>query len=275
MPGSGDGSGTPLSARNPKVQHVRRLARRRTSRAEAGEYLVDGPTLVTEALEAGVPLRTVLLDVAAPAHVTAVAARAQQAGADLHHVTADVLARAADVVHPQGLVAVAAGRPRTIDELLGGHLAEAVVLVDVADPGNVGTIVRTAEAAGAAAVVLVGDCADPLSPKAVRAAAGSAFRVPLAVERDRRTAIGELRSAGLRLVGAVLAGGVPYTEVDLDGDVAVVLGSEAHGLPPDVEELLDERACVPMRGAVESLNVAVVAALLCFELARRGTESRG
>jgi TrmH family RNA methyltransferase len=144
-----------------------------------------------------------------------------------------------------------------------------VVLVDVADPGNAGTLVRTAEAAGAGAVVCCGATADPFAPKAVRAAAGSAFRLPVIVELDPVAALQVLGSGGLARVGLAAGAAEPYDAVDLTRPTAIVLGNEAHGLPDVVTTALDRLLSIPMAGDTESLNVAAAGAIVCFEVARQ------
>jgi RNA methyltransferase, TrmH family len=264
------GSDAPLSARNPSVQHVRRLARRRASRAEHGQFVIEGPILVGEALTSGCDLKTVFL--ASDARRTDDLDRVCQAlvdsGITVRSLAPGVLERAGDASTPQGIIAVARGRAVRFDDFLaGGPRGLVIVLADVADPGNAGTLVRTAEATGATAVLFAGTTVDPLSPKVLRAAAGSAFRVPLvsASERD----IEHLKEQGFALVGTVPSGGSDYSATTFAVDTALLLGSEAHGLAPPLVQRLDQRVTIPMAGAVESLNVAVAGSLVCFEYARQ------
>ena len=145
-----------------------------------------------------------------------------------------------------------------------------LVLVDVFDPGNVGTIIRTAEACAACCVVVAGG-ADPWAPKAVRASAGSVLRVPVVQSPDARSALGALRAAGARIVAADAHEGDPHDSGVLatgTGPVALVLGSESHGLDRSLDELADSRVRIPMAGGAESLNVAMAATLLAFEYRR-------
>lgn len=272
------GTDAPLSARNPDVQHVRRLARRRTARSESGQYLIEGPTLVEEAVEAGVPIVAAYVaddaDTGTGTELSRAVDRLDDAGVTVRRLAAGVLEKVSDTVHPQGLVAVAAGRALTLDELLVRSPSGLVLaLAGVSDPGNAGTLVRTAEATGAAAVVFLGSSVDPLSPKVVRASAGSTFRMSIVHERDPQR-VEQLRERGFRLVGTTPAGGVHYADAALDGDVVLLLGNEAHGLGPGLAERLDEQVVIPMEGRVESLNVAVAGALLCFEHVRRRSSSK-
>lgn len=233
--------------------------------------IVEGPRLLAEALAASVVVREVY---------------AEQAdawpGATL--VRPGTLARSGDVQTSQGVLAVVDAPPL---ELGGpsaprglarrGGLADrgrraplVVVLVDVADPGNAGTVLRSAEAAGAAAVLFAGRGVDPTSPKVVRAAAGALFRVPVAVTADVAEALAWLDDNGLRSWATVVDGGEDLYTASFDGPTAVLFGSEAHGLPASVLEHPGMgRLSIPMAGATESLNVAMAVTVTAFELWRR------
>ncbi len=265
----------PLSARNPHISTLRRLARRRSARAEAGALLVEGPTLLGEALDAGADVWEVVVEQGAAGGLWAVAERAEAAGAVVRPVADGVVARIATTETPPPLVAVVAAPAWGLDDTVGrADRGPVVVLVDVADPGNAGTIVRSAAAAGAAGVVLAGGV-DPTNPKVVRAAAGALFRLPVVVsDADASTLCGELQQRGLRTVGAVARGGAAPEDVGLDGPVAVVFGNEAHGLPPEVRSGLDAEVTVPMAGDTESLNVAMATTVVLFEAARQRRAQR-
>jgi TrmH family RNA methyltransferase len=265
---------TPLSLRNPRVQRLRRLATRRSDRVAEGAYLVEGPVLVRDAIEAGVTLESAYVEERAGSpSIDDAVARLDDAGVAVFDVADGVLARLGAAVTPQGIAAVARLRVAPLDE--AATTPEILVLVDVADPGNAGTLLRTAEAAGFGSVVFAGSSVDPFGPKAVRASAGSVFRVPVAVEPDAVTALDVIGAAGHRRVAATMGEGRPWHEADLAPPVAVVLGGEAHGLPPAVTARIDDRVHLPMAGRVESLNVAVTGAVILFEAARRRTEPIG
>lgn len=230
--------------------------------------MVDGPTLVAEALEAGVPLAHVF---AAPGADRSLLARAERAGAAIHPVTADVLARATDAVTPNGVAAIARRLEVPVAEAVRvaatGPLA--LVLAGVSDPGNAGTLVRAAEAAGAVAVLFCAGSVDPTNPKCVRAAAGSLFHLPVAIGGEATEVLEQLRAAGVQTAATVVRDGLPYDETDLRGPLALVLGPEAHGLPPAVVDAVDLRLTIPMAGRAESLNVAMAGAVVCFESLRQ------
>lgn len=235
--------------------------------------VIEGPTLVREALEAGLDLQEAFVVADTDA---ALVADLERAGADVRLVSDDVLARAVDTVTPQG-VAVVARRPEVP---LADALAAAttgpltVVLVDVGDPGNAGTLLRAAEAAGAAAVLFCGTSVDPCNPKCVRASAGALFHVPVSGGGESVAVLEQLAAAGISRAATVVRGGTPYDDTDLTGPIAIVLGSEAHGLPADVLELVDVRLTIPMAGRAESLNVAMAGSVLCFESLRQRRAAR-
>jgi TrmH family RNA methyltransferase len=193
------------------------------------------------------------------------------AGLAVQRLATGVLERIADTVTPQPVLALAR---RTV--LPSSDVPDVdffVVVVDVQDPGNAGTIMRSAEAAGAGAVLFTGASADPLSPKTVRASAGSVFLVPVVDGGEPSAMLDQLGGRGVRRFGAA-SDGDPCDRVDLTGRVALVVGNEAHGLPEGLP--LDGRVSVPMTVRSESLNVAMATSILCYEVGRqRRGGSRG
>jgi RNA methyltransferase, TrmH family len=230
---------------------------------EAGQFVIDGPTLVAEALDAGVDVLEVYAEPGAPAEVVA-AARA--AGVVVRDVDAGALAKATSPVTPQPLAALAGLPDEPDDDVLAGLV---LVLVGVADPGNAGTLLRVAEAAGASAVVSCADAVDLWNPKCVRASAGALFRVPVLAAGDAADAVARLRGAGMTVLATTLGDATSLDDVDLTGSVAVLLGNEAHGLPADVVAGADVAVRLPMAGRVESLNVAMTGTVVAFEAARQ------
>ncbi|HET9601973.1 MAG TPA: RNA methyltransferase [Acidimicrobiales bacterium] len=172
-----------------------------------------------------------------------------------------VLERVATTDTPQPLLAVVEYRPRERQELTDAGFV--VAAAGLADPGNLGTVLRTAEAAGVDAVVLTPDTVDATNPKVVRASAGALFHVPLVDQVE----LGELRALGLRVLGTSSRAGTPYTETDFTGRVAIAVGNEARGLPDDAP--VDGWVTIPHAGRAESLNAAMAAAVVCFEAARQ------
>jgi RNA methyltransferase, TrmH family len=258
-----------LSARNPRLAELRRLSGRRSARAAAGRFVIDGPRLVTEALAAGVVLHEVFVPVGAVDDplVVALLAALDRARIPVDLVPTEAFAGLSSTESPQPALAVATPPRHELAAVLDTDAL--LVLVDVADPGNAGTLVRVAEAAGLGGVVACGQAVDWWNPKVVRAAAGSLFRVPVATADDTGAVLDALRARGIATLATVVDDAVPYTDVDWCAPVAVVLGSEAHGLAPEVVARATGRIHIPMLGSVESLNVAMAGAVCAFELARR------
>lgn len=263
---------TLLSARNERVQRVRRLARRRRDRAEERAFVIEGPHAVEAALDAPLGLDEVFYEHGVD---PALVARARATAAHVFEVSPGTLARVTDAVTPQPVVAVATWCDVPLGDVIAAVVAAdgparpVLVLHDLRDPGNVGTLLRTAEAAGVAGVVLGGTSVDVFNPKCVRASAGALFHLPVAVMVDGVEALDQLRGAGIRLIGTSATATTPYDECAFNGGVALVLGNEAHGLAPEMGAAMDEMVAIPIEGRAESLNVAAAGAVLCFEVARR------
>jgi TrmH family RNA methyltransferase len=195
----------------------------------------------------------------------------RDSGARLSPVTDEALGTLADTVNPQGLVAVC--RHVDVDlDTVPAHVRLVAVLVEVRDPGNAGTVLRTADAAGATAVVFAGASVDPYNPKCVRASAGSLFHVALVRAGDAAAVLARLRAAGLRVLAADAHGSADLDDLADAGALAAptawLFGSEAHGLPDVLAEAADARVRVPIHGRAESLNLAAAAAVCLYASAR-------
>ncbi len=238
-----------LAFTNPKVQRLRRLLGRRSWRSEEGAFVVEGAVLIAEAVDAG---WTIEAEFVAPGS-------AAISDGPVFELADGVLERVASTERPQPNLAVV-GIPETTVSL---PTASFVVVADqLADPGNLGTILRSAEAAGVEAVVLTPGSVDRFNPKVVRASAGAVFHVPVVVATFE-----DLRAAGLRLIGTSSHQGDRHTVADWSGRVALVLGNESHGLPDDAT--VDQWVRIEHQGRAESLNVAMAATVLVFEASRQ------
>ena len=256
----------PLSPRNAEVARLRALARDRRARHEAGRFVVEGPKLVAEALASAVPVYDVYVaDGWDPPPSLAVAI--DDADIDVTVVSERGIERMASTTSPQPIVAEALMQPSSYDDLPAS--ASVLVGVDLNDPGNVGTLARSAVAAGFDAVVCLGDTADPYAPKVIRAAAGALFKVPVIIDRNPLDGLQQLGRRGITRFGTRMVGATPCDEADLSGSLALVLGSEAHGLGADQEAEIDGWLSVPMPGETESLNVAMAGTILTYEVARQ------
>lgn len=237
--------------------------------------MVEGPALVRSALDAGVVLEACYADPEAGQSPDARSAldQARLAGVRVLPLGPGVLARVSDTVSPQPVLAVARFEAADQQVLAGADLV--VVLVDVRDPGNVGTILRTADAAGAAVVVACRGSVDVYNPKVVRASAGSLFHVPVWAGPEPADALDALEAHGVRTVATVRAGATDYLDVDWAMPTALCFGNEPAGLPAEVVARADVVATIPMAGGAESLNVATACAVLCFEVLRQRRRPSG
>ena len=226
--------------------------------------MVEGPTLVGDALDAGVELECLFVASGAPSSVVP---RAVASGVPVFDLAPGVLERVAGTVTPQPVLAIARAVDVDLDALAGASLV--VVCVDIRDPGNLGTVLRTAEASGVGGIICCDGSVDVYNPKCVRASAGSLFHTRIVARGDPLKVLATLGEWGLRRLGTRPQGGEPYHRADLAGPTALVLGNEAHGLPPSASEALDGWLTIPMAGRAESLNVGMAAAVLCFEAARQ------
>lgn len=267
--GPGTPAGVPgLTVRSARVRHARRLGRR-AFRATAGQFLAEGPQAVREALAESDVVFEVFATVDAEGRHGELREDARAAGIAWHTVDDAVLAEVADAVTPQGVVAVCHDVVRGLDAL---PTSPRLVLVchEIRDPGNVGAVIRCADAAGADAVVLTGDCVDPQNPKAVRASAGSLFHLPVVVHREHDEVVHRLRADGVRLFATTGSGSLDLFDegLDLASPTAWILGNEAQGLPEDVVATSDEAVAVPILGRAESLNLATAAAVCLYASAK-------
>lgn len=255
----------PLAAGNARVKEARKLSRR-SERFERRLFLADGPRAVEGALEVPGCVVEVFATVAATEQYADLAAAAPS----WTLVEDRALASLSDAVNPAGVVALCRFLDRPVAHVLDRAPRLVGLCADIRDPGNAGTVVRCADAAGADAVVFTGRSVDFYNPKTVRASVGSLFHLPVAVEPDPAAAVRAAQAAGLVVLAADGAG-----EVDLDeaGDLlarptAWLFGNEAWGLPDDLAALADHRVRIPIHGRAESLNLSTAAALCLYASAR-------
>ena len=261
------------SIRSPRVKAARQLGKR-ALRQRTRAFLAEGPQAVGEALAAGDVVSQLFITATAQARYGELASRAAGQGAEVHPVSGEVMAELAQTVTPQGVLAVC----RFVDVPLAAvteastALQLVVILANVRDPGNAGTVLRTADAAGADAVLFAGSSVDPYNSKCVRASAGSLFHLPVVTGTPVPEAVQALRTAGLQVLAA--DGGASTTLDDLDAAGTLgrgtgwLFGNEAWGLPAEVRALADGIVAVPIYGRAESLNLAAAAAVCLYSSAR-------
>ncbi len=271
-----------------RLADLQRLARQASHRRQTGLFLIEGAVLTDEAIRAGLKLREIWVEEPrADQDDLAVAAAAEADGATRESVRPGTLAKVKASVTPPPVLAVAeipvvavapdAGAAAPTDTTRPPIAAPDntpaadfnLAAVDLSDPSNAGALLRCAEGAGAGQVVFAGNCVDCWGPKAVRASAGSVFRVRPRREPD---AAGYLRSqtdAGRQVIATAASRGQPYDQVDFTLPSTIVVGNETHGLPDSAAEHISNWMHIPLAGAVESLNVATAAAVVCFEARRQ------
>ena len=259
------------SLRSPRVKAARQLAKR-AFRQRARSFLAEGPQSVGAALESGAEITELFVTAPAASRHGGLVAAADRRGAPVHQVSGEVMAELAQTVTPQGLLAVCRFIDIPVSRLAAARPGLVVILANVRDPGNAGTVLRTADAAGADGVVFAGASVDPYNGKCVRAAAGSLFHLPVVAGAPLDAAISALRGAGLAILAADGGGPArlddPALAARLAGPAAWLFGNEAWGLPADLLALADEAVAVPIYGQAESLNLAAAAAVCLYASAR-------
>jgi TrmH family RNA methyltransferase len=203
----------------------------------------------------------------------AIAVQASEAGAHVHEVGPAVLRSLSDTVTSQGAVAVVSVQTVSLADLASPDLV--VVLGEVRDPGNAGTLARSALAAGASGAVFVTGTVDPFGPKTIRASAGSIFHLPVVTSVALDEALNELRGSGLQVLGTEARADKSIYETDLRAPTAMIVGNEGWGLPQGARELVDEIVSIPMRGPVESINAGIAGSVMLFEAARQRSRVGG
>lgn len=243
------------SLKNPKVQTWKSLKDRK-GRKETGCFLVEGRKMVEEALSSSFPVEAVLVDEKRAGEFSL------PESLSVYGLPEHVLAAVCDTKTPQGIAAVVR---LTENAALGKRI---VAMDGVQDPGNVGTIIRTADAAGLEGVILSSQCADAFSPKVLRATMGSIFRMGIRVTEDLPGLLAQLREQGYSIISSQLDGEPFYERSPVGDKYVLVIGSEGNGVTPQVQAEATHRVRLPMRGGAESLNAAVAAGIMMYELTR-------
>lgn len=254
------------SAQNPRFRAALSLREARERRRQ-GRILIDGSREIMRALDAGVTPVEAWID---PQRSGAweLTERVRSAGGSVVEGSADLMARLRYGDRGQGIVLVADARTRILDELDLPDVPLVCILEGLEKPGNVGAILRSADASGVDALVLTDPCTDLFNPNTIRASTGTVFTMPVAVASSGEV-LEWLRARGVRIVAARLDASVAHTDVDLSGGVAIALGSEARGLSDAWAELSDVSVRIPMLGVADSLNVSTTAAVLFYEVLRQ------
>lgn len=264
-----------VTRQHSSVRRYRELARLSAGNGLDRELLLDGLHLLSEAHAAGIGIETAAFEHGAleNAETRALAEHLSASGTEVLIVSRHVLEAMSPVRTPSGSVGIARRAFASLPEAMRARSSQMPLVViahDVQDPGNVGGIVRSAEAAGATAFVASTGTADPFSWKALRGSMGSALRLPIARASIEDT-LRESRRAGVATAALVPRGGTPFFEIDFRKPTSLLLGGEGPGLPEELARTADHQVSIPMHGPVESLNVGVAAALVLYEAFRQRT----
>jgi RNA methyltransferase, TrmH family len=261
-----------LGAHSPRLKAARRLTKRAFRQRERA-FLAEGPQAVAEAFHCGARVTDLFVTAPARSRHHDLVAEIAAGGIPVHVVNGEIMDELAQTVTPQGLLAVCDFVDVPLAEITATAQPGLVALLaNVRDPGNAGTVLRTADAAGAHAVVFADASVDPYNGKCVRASAGSLFHLPVVAGARLEEAISALRQAGLRIVAADGRAGRPLDDPGVQARLAEptawMFGNEAWGLPPELVALADEPVAVPIYGRAESLNLAAAAAVCLYASAR-------
>jgi TrmH family RNA methyltransferase len=264
------------SAANPLIKRVRQLGDRKHRRRESA-FVVQGIQPVWQAVEAGADIDTLIMAPGLLRHsgASAMVAAQEAAGVRVARLSDELFGRIGDRDGPSGLAAIVRFTPTALDDLQTGPGSLFAALHEVGNPGNLGTIIRTASAAGAAGVVLIGACADPYDPAAVKASMGALFAVPVATAASPAEFLGWSVERGIRVAATSGRAALSCWQADLRPPLALLLGSEGAGLPADLIAAADLQVAIPMTGTAESLNLAVAAGILLYEVRRRAEAAQG
>ncbi|WP_201305409.1 TrmH family RNA methyltransferase [Paenibacillus puerhi] len=260
------------SAQNPRVKQWAELQSRK-GRDKSGRFLIEGLHLVEEALESElIPPEVVVYAEDRKSVCASLLAKAKAAGIECVAVAESVLAKCTDTLTPQPVFAVVPKLPWRLSDLMqvkAGEPPALVIAIDgMQDPGNLGTIIRSADAVGASGIVLGKGTVDLYNPKTVRSTMGSLFHLPI-VAADLTECLPQAAEAGIQVVGTSLQGAVPMYECDLRPATWIVIGNEGQGVSEAVSELVERHVLIPMQGRAESLNAAMAATVMLFEAARQ------
>ena len=259
-----------VTSRDNRIVKLCKQLTQRKYRDKTGMYLIEGPNILRDALSLGVPLEAIIVRSGYFERSRDFALSDMPPDTELATITESLFDEIAETEHSQGIMAIAQRKPQDADEFFekAGRDGNLVVLDRLQDPGNIGTIIRTADAAGYKGVVAIKGCTDIFSPKVVRAAAGSVFRVPVLFAETPEQAAGQIKATGRRLIATCFDTEKYYFDIDMKKGIALIIGNEGNGISRELISLSDEKIKIPMEGSIDSLNAAVAAGILMYESRR-------
>ena len=254
------------SFNNPQIKNLTLLQRKAKARKEQGLFVIEGIKMLEEARDAGILVKTYMSESFYEEKLNK-----GEFFKDLNYelIADSVFGKVCDTITPQGVIATVRKPEHELDVILKDKDTFLLLLEDIRDPGNLGTIIRTAEGAGVSAIILNKGCADILQPKVVRSTMGSIFRLPYYEAEDFTSIIAKLKEKNYKIFAAHLSGDMYDTEGSFRGNCGLLIGNEANGLSKETAKMADNLIKIPMEGKVESLNAAIAAAILMYEAARQ------
>ena len=254
------------SMNNPQIKNLALLQRKAKARKEQGLFIAEGIKMLEEAKESKLLVKVYVSEsfYQEKSMVTKFLS-----GLEYEVVTDSVFKLVTDTISPQGIMGTVKVPLYSVDKMIDEKNALLLLLEDIRDPGNLGTIIRTAEGAGVTGIILNSSCADILQPKVVRSTMGSIYRVPYYDARDFTDFLAKLKTEGFNLYAAHLSGAPYDTKGSFQGKCGLLIGNEAGGLSEVATSMADRLIKIPMAGKVESLNAAIAAAILMYEVARQ------
>lgn len=258
------------SPANPKIREAISLLTSRRSGSSGELFLIEGPHLIESAISAGASIRTVFFSEAALAQTTImdIALSLGRKHITCFETTGALIRKISGTETPQGIVAVASFSKPPLKDITHGPLPLLVLLDGIQDPGNLGSIIRTADAAGADGVVLLPGTCDAYAPKTIRATAGSIFNIPV-ITAETESVLSSLKQQRISVVATAADAGQSLFDARLDGPIAFAFGNEAHGVSRPLRSRADSLLRIPIQGSAESLNVASAAAVCLYEAIRQ------
>ncbi|WP_062278464.1 TrmH family RNA methyltransferase [Flexilinea flocculi] len=253
------------SSQNPRIQQVRKLIAQKKERDESGCYVLEGVRLIEEAMKKKEHCRLLLYTDPLSPRAEALVRSFVDQGVDTEEIAAQLMKTISDTESPQGVLAVMEMTKPVIPDKL-----DFIIIVDaIRDPGNLGTMIRTAAAAAADILILTPGCADPYAPKVLRSAMGTHFMIPM-VQMDWGEIAAKMKTIpDLQVLASIMDGGKSCWDYDLCKPTALIIGSEANGISRTAQDISDGKIFIPMPGNIESLNAAMAAGILIFEVVRQ------
>ncbi len=255
------------STSNPQIKNIIQLQKKSKARTEQEAFVIEGIKMFEESRDGGYLIKAYVSE-----------SIYKERGADdpsflldyPYEVVQDsVLKEASDTLTPQGIIAVVKKPIYSLEQMIANEYANLVLLEDIRDPGNLGTILRTAEGAGVSGIILSKTSVDMYNPKVIRSTMGAIYRMPFVYVEDFKETLNQVKLNNIKIYAAHLAATCAYDEVDYQGKCAIMIGNEANGLSEEIAKLSYQYIKIPMAGKVESLNAAIAAAILMYEVYRQ------